>query len=175
MIEIPNSVATEDQILAREALPEPAPSQEYRNNTDIPLFVCGDYNSIEGSGVNELLSTGHLSGDHEELARYRYGNFTLHGIEHPFNLRSAYQHLQGTPDELLFTNYTPGFADVIDYIWYSTNTLEVVELLGPPDTQYLKRVPGFPNYHFPADHIQIMADFVIKARKDKKGGAGPST
>jgi CCR4-NOT transcription complex subunit 6 len=83
-------------------------------------------------------------------------------------MRSAYVHLNGTPDELTFTNYVPGFAEVIDYIWYSTNTLEVVNLLGPPDRDHLKRVPGFPNYHFPADHIQIMAEVVIKARKDKK-------
>ena len=133
--------------------------------------MCGDYNSTTGSGVCELLSTGHLAPDHPELAQYQYGNFTRDGIEHPFNLRSSYQHLLGTPDDLPFTNYTPGFAEVIDYIWYSTNTLEVVSVLGAPDSQYLKRVPGFPNYHFPADHIQIMSEFVIKARKDKKGGA----
>ena len=61
---------------------------------------------------------------------------------------------------------------------HRTNTLEAIQLLGPPDYEYLKRVPGFPNYHFPSDHIQIMADFVFKARKDKKTSesdrAGPS-
>jgi len=158
----------------KEPRPEPAPSQEYRNNTDIPVFVCGDYNSTEDSGVYELLSTGRLPPDHPDLGSYQYGNFTRDGIEHPFSLQSAYQHLNGTSNELPFTNYTPGFANVIDYIWYSTNTLEVVELLGPPDPQHLKRVPGFPNYHFPADHIQIMGEFVIKARKDRRG-PGPAT
>ena len=149
-------------------MPEPAPSQEYRHNNDIPLLVCGDYNSTRDSGVYELLSSGRVPPDHSDFGKHQYGNFTRDGIQHPFNMRSAYVHLDKTPDELSFTNYTPGFADVIDYIWYSTNTLEVVELLGPPDPEHLKRVPGFPNYHFPADHIQIMAEFVIKARKDKK-------
>ncbi|EFX00204.1 transcriptional effector [Grosmannia clavigera kw1407] len=148
---------------------ECAPSQEYRSNTDLPLFLCGDYNSTADSGVIELLREGRLPRDHHELGKYQYGNFTRDGIEHPFSLKSAYQHLASTPDELPFTNYTPGFANVIDYIWYTTNTLEVVEVLGRPDAEYLKRVPGFPNYHFPADHIQIMADIVIKPRKDKKG------
>lgn len=105
---------------------------------------------------------------HKDFGSHQYGSFTRDGVEHPFSMRSAYMHLDKTPDELAFTNYVPGFAEVIDYIWYSTNTLEVVELLGPPDKNHLKRVPGFPNYHFPADHIQIMAEFVIKARKDKK-------
>ncbi|KAL1910552.1 Glucose-repressible alcohol dehydrogenase transcriptional effector [Sporothrix stenoceras] len=150
--------------------PECAPSQEYRSNTDIPLFVCGDYNSTAESGVTELLRMGRLAPDHPEIAKFQYGNFTRDGIEHPFSLKSSYQHLNGTPDELPFTNYTPGFANVIDYIWYSTNSLEVVDILGPPDAEYLKRVPGFPNYHFPADHLQIMASFVIKPRKDKKSG-----
>ncbi|CAK7245607.1 MAG: Glucose-repressible alcohol dehydrogenase transcriptional effector [Sporothrix thermara] len=154
--------------------PECAPSQEYRSNTDIPLFVCGDYNSTADSGVTELLRMGRLPPDHPEIAKYQYGNFTRDGIEHPFSLRSSYQHLNGTPDELPFTNYTPGFANVIDYIWYSTNSLEIVDVLGPPDAEYLKRVPGFPSYHFPADHLQIMATFVIKPRKDKKNGPSSS-
>jgi CCR4-NOT transcription complex subunit 6 len=152
----------------RVEMPEPGPSQEYRNNTDIPLMVCGDYNSTYDSSVYELLSMGRVAPNHSDFGNHQYGSFTRDGIEHPFSMRSAYVHLNGTPDELTFTNYVPGFAEVIDYIWYSTNTLEVVELLGPPDRHHLKRVPGFPNYHFPADHIQIMAEVVIKARKDKK-------
>ncbi|KAK0727469.1 Endonuclease/exonuclease/phosphatase [Lasiosphaeria miniovina] len=167
MIQVPSSM-TEDGVEPRPDLPDPAPSQEYRNNTDIPLLVCGDYNSTYDSSVYELLSMGRVSPNHSDFNKYQYGNFTRDGIEHPFSMRSAYVHLNGTPDELPFTNYVPGFAEVIDYIWYSTNTMEVVELLGPPDQQHLKRVPGFPNYHFPADHIQISAEFVIKARKDKK-------
>lgn len=158
----------EDGQETRKELPDPAPSQEYRSNTDIPLFVCGDYNSTEDSSVYEFLSTGRVAPDHKELKSYQYGTLTRDGAEHPFSLRSAYVHLKDTPDELIFTNYVPGFAEAIDYIWYSTNTLEVISLLGPPDRNYLKRVPGFPHYHFPADHIQIMAEFAIKARKEKK-------
>ncbi|KAK6073026.1 endonuclease/Exonuclease/phosphatase [Seiridium cupressi] len=145
-----------------------APSQEYRSNTDIPLFVCGDYNSIDDSSVYELLDRGRVAPDHPDLVGHSYGNFTRDGISHPFSLRSAYAHVRNTPDDLTFTNYVPNFNGVIDYIWYSTNTLEAIELLGPPDYNYLKRVPGFPNYHFPSDHIQIMADFVFKPRKEKK-------
>lgn len=156
------------QVFKTRELPEPAPSQDYRSNTDIPLFVCGDYNSTAESSVYEFLSKGRVAPDHPELAPYQYGSFTRDGIEHPFSLRSAYAPLNGTPDELSFTNYVPGFAEVIDYIWYSTNTLEVISLLGPPDRQYLKRVPGFPHYHFPADHIQLLAEFKLKPRKDKK-------
>ncbi|KPM35428.1 Glucose-repressible alcohol dehydrogenase transcriptional effector [Neonectria ditissima] len=164
--------------------PEPGPSQEYRTNTEIPLLVCGDFNSTEDSSVYDLMSMGRVPPDHLDLSNFQYGSFTRDGIEHPFSLRDSYAHTRNTADELPFTNYTPGFADVIDYIWYSTNTLEVVDLLGPPEPEYMKRVPAFPNWHFPADHIQIMSQFVIKGRKEKKhhnnpepdfgGGSGPS-
>jgi len=171
MIQVPRS-GDEDDVEQREA-PEFAPSQEYRNITDIPLLVCGDYNSTFDSSVYELLSQGRVAPNHSDFGTHQYGTFTRDGIEHPFSMRSAYVHLNGTSNELPFTNYTPSFAEVIDYIWYSTNTLEVVELLGPPDQQHLKRVPGFPNYHFPADHIQIMSEFVIKQRKEKKAVTEP--
>lgn len=168
-----STIKEDDDAVRLPAVKEPAPSQEYRNNTDIPLLVCGDFNSTTDSSVYELLSMGRIPPDHPELATYQYGSFTRDGIEHPFSLRDAYAHIHGTPDELPFTNYTPGFIDTIDYLWYSTNTLEVVDLLGPPDPEYLKRVPAFPSYHFPSDHTQVMAEFVIKARKDKKAITEP--
>lgn len=148
--------------------PEFVPSQEYRSITEIPLILCGDFNSTQNSAVFELLSKGRVAPDHPELGNHQYGTFTRDGIEHPFSLRDAYAPTRGTVDEMPWTNYTPGFSDVIDYIWYSTNTLEAVEVLGPTDSADLKRIPAFPNWWFPADHIQIMADFVVKARKDKK-------
>lgn len=146
---------------------EPSPSQEYRNNTDIPLFVCGDYNSTKDSSVYELLSKGRIAPDDPDFGGRQYGSFTRDGIEHPFHLRSVYANLGGE-NEVPFTNYVPTYNGVIDYIWYSSNSLEVVSALGPPDMEHLKRVPGFPNYHFPSDHIHLMADVAIKARKDKK-------
>lgn len=167
MIVVPTSPGEAD---AAATPAEPGPSQEYRSNTEIPLLVCGDFNSTANSSVYELMSMSRVPPDHLELSSYHYGSFTRDGIEHPFSLRDAYAHLKDTADELRFTNYTPGFADVIDYIWYSTNSLEVVDLLGPPDAGYLKRMPAFPNWHFPADHIQIMAEFIIKGRKDRKHG-----
>lgn len=147
---------------------EPGPSQEYRTNTEIPLLVCGDFNSTEDSAVYELLSKGHVAPEHAELANHQYGNFTRDGIEHPFSLRDAYAHTKNTADQMTFTNYTPSFTDVIDYIWYSTNSLEVVSVLGPPNMEYLSRIPAFPYWHYPADHIQIMSEFVIKGRKENK-------
>jgi CCR4-NOT transcription complex subunit 6 len=156
-------------IADEDAEPEiPADSMEYTSSAQLPLVLCTDLNSTPDSSVYELLSTGRVARDHPELGNYQYGHFTRDGIQHPFSLRSAYSLLNDTPDEVTFTNYTPGFIGMIDHIWYSTNALEVTALLGRVDPEYMKRVPGFPNYHFPSDHLSLLAEFQVKGRKEKK-------
>ena len=148
---------------------KPAPSMEYSTGSQIPLVICGDLNSEPDSGVYDLLASGTLPNDHSDLAERTYGNFTRDGIAHPFSLKSSYANI----GELSFTNYTPGFTGVIDYIWYSTNTLQVTGLLGEVDKEYLQRVPGFPNYHFPSDHLALLSEFVVKAKKEKRAMIEP--
>ncbi|KAI4262821.1 MAG: hypothetical protein L6R42_002003, partial [Xanthoria sp. 1 TBL-2021] len=155
----------EDGVSATRGLQEVlAPSQEYSSGTQIPLLVCGDFNSSAGSGVYDLMAQGSVSGKHEDLGNYSYGNFTRDGMAHPFTLKSAYS---GT-DELSITNYTPDFSDVIDYIWYSSNGLQIRGVLGNVDMEYLSKVPGFPNHHFPSDHLPLRAEFSVKSRKEIK-------
>lgn len=123
------------------------PNIVYQNGTQIPMVICIDSNSDGESGVYELLSRGALTSDHNDLDGRTYGNFTKEGMSHPFSLKSSYQHI----GELNFTNHTPNFTSVIDYIWYSTNSMEVTALLGDVDKEYMDKVPGFPNYHFPSE------------------------
>lgn len=146
-------------------LPEPAPSMECTNSTQLPLIICSDLNSTAESSAYKLMSTGRIPPDHIELSGFQYSDFTRDGIEHPFSLRSAYSHLNGLPDALTWTNYTPGFVGVIDHIWYSTNALEVTSLLRPVDQEYMKRVPGSTNYHFPSDHLALLVAFSVKGGK----------
>lgn len=153
---------------------EPGPSLKYDEATQIPLLVCGDFNSTRESGVYELITQGHLSGSHPDLGPQKYGDLTRNGMTHPFSMKSSY----GSIDEMPFTNYTPDFKEVIDYIWYSTNALQVTGVLGEVDPEYLQRVPGFPNYHFPSDHLALCAEFAVKQRKERKqveADFGPSS
>lgn len=143
---------------------EPGPSLEYTSGSQIPLILCGDFNSGTGSGVYDLITQGSLAANHPDLANRGYGNFTRDGMAHPFSLRSAYT---GT-DELSFTNYTPNFTGVLDYIWFSTNALQLRGVLGDVDQDYLRKVPGFPNHHFPSDHLALRAEFAVKSRKERK-------
>ncbi|KMU89487.1 CCR4 [Coccidioides immitis H538.4] len=163
--EMPDSLSPEDgkESQGTSTPVEPAPSVEYSSASQIPILVCGDFNSCPGSAVYNLLAHGRMAEEHPDLEQRLYGNLSRMGMSHPFTLKSAYS----TIGELSFTNYTPGFTDVIDYIWYSSNTLQVTALLGEVDKEYLKRVPGFPNYHFPSDHLALMAEFSVKSKKNK--------
>lgn len=138
-------------------------SAEYRTGADIPLILCGDFNSTPSSTVFDLIMNGRLAEEHPDLQDRMYGNLKRHGMTHPFNLKSAYD----SRDKLAFTNYTPHYVEVIDYIWYSANAFQVTEVLGNIDKEYLRRVPAFPNYHFPSDHISLASEFRIKGKKTK--------
>lgn len=123
------------------------PPPVYSDGTKIPLIVCGDFNSIPESGVYEFLANGTVASDHPDFMSRVYGNYASEGLRHRLGLRSAYAGL----GELPFTNYTPSFQGAIDYIWYSMNNLSVTSLLGEVDKEYLSKVVGFPDVHFPSE------------------------
>ncbi|EPX71942.1 CCR4-Not complex subunit Ccr4 [Schizosaccharomyces octosporus yFS286] len=133
----------------------------YSDYTKIPVLICGDFNSVPGSGVLDFLSSGKVEQHHEDFMNNDYGDYTYNGKSHPFNLKSAYSETQ----ELPFTNFTPGFSGTIDYIWYTNANLEATGLLKGVDRNYLSSIVGFPNAHFPSDHICLLAEFKVKQEK----------
>lgn len=138
------------------------PAPRYDDGNKIPHLICGDYNSVPTSGVYEYLSRGVITKDHEDFMKHIYGAYTSEGLSHKLPLKSAYSNL----GELSFTNYTPGFQGPLDYIWYTTNSLTVTGVLGEVDKNYLSKVVGFPNAHFPSDHICILSEFRVKPPKE---------
>jgi CCR4-NOT transcription complex subunit 6 len=140
---------------------QPKPSMSYTDPLSIPLILCGDFNSLPNSGPIELIRDGVLSPHHSDLENRNYGKFTRDGMEHPFAFKSSYSEI----GELPFTNYVSNFEGVVDYIWYARNSLGIRGLLGQVDPEYIARVPGFPNVHFPSDHLALFAEFGIKARR----------
>ncbi|QRW07862.1 cytochrome P450 family protein [Ceratobasidium sp. AG-Ba] len=143
---------------------ENVPARKYANGSQIPLIVCGDYNSVPESGVYELMTRGHVPGSHPDFMGHSYGPLTTEGPSHPFELRSSY----AAAGELSVTNYTPSFKGGIDYIFYGSENLEVGAVLGEIDKDYLSKCAGFPNAHFPSDHVLVSAQFRILPPKESK-------
>lgn len=133
----------------------------------LPTLILGDFNSERNSGVYEFLVKGSVASDHEDFMNHNYGNYTSSseggagGPSHKLSLRSAYS----GEKEIPFTNFTPSYAEVIDFIFYSSNSLSVLGLLGGVEKEYMSRVVGFPNAHFPSDHVPILAEFKFQAQK----------
>lgn len=121
----------------------------------VPVLIAGDFNSTANSGVVQLFNQSSIPATHVDMDGHSYGNFTEKGIKHNLALKSAY----AEDSQLPFTNFTPAFVEVIDYIVYTTPTLKVNALLGPVDREYASRYIGFPNAHHPSDHISIAARF----------------
>lgn len=130
----------------------------YSDGTKIPLIICGDFNSVPSSGVFEFLANGTVPPDHPDFMSHLYGRYTTDGLRHRLGLKSA----NATAGEAPLTNYTPSYQGEIDYIWYSTANLAVNAVLGEVDRGYLEKVVGFPNAHFPSDHICIISEFRVK-------------
>lgn len=130
------------------------------NNNDIkkiPMVICGDFNSQLDSAVVELFNSGHVTANHKDIDQRDFGYMSQKNFSHNLSLRSSY----GAIGELPFTNMTPSFTDVIDYIWYSSQSLRVRGLLGKIDEEYASKFIGFPNDKFPSDHIPLVTRFEI--------------
>lgn len=132
-------------------------SHRYKESP-LPIIVGGDFNSMPDSGVYELLEKGNVTGKHPDLGNYYYGTYSSEGLQHNIMLASAYKAI-GEPT---FTNYTGDYIGVLDYVWYTTDTLKVCGLLQPLDYALLSS--PLPNPHFPSDHISLLAEFELKHR-----------
>ena len=133
-------------------------AKKYNHHSTLPVVFCGDFNSLPDSGVVEFLAKGSIPASHKELQNYNYQPFTDKCLRHSFNLKSAYSLV----DDIEFTNFTPMFKGIIDYIWYDTSTLISTGLLGGVDKLYAAKSVGFPNPHHPSDHIPLVIALRIK-------------
>ncbi|ORZ23360.1 Endonuclease/exonuclease/phosphatase [Absidia repens] len=139
-------------------------SKRYSSISSVPMLICGDLNSEPNSGVYEYLTKGILQHDHDEFRKCQYGTYTTSGLEHKLALKSGYSPI----GELDFTNYTPDYKGALDYIFYTTKTLDPVSLLGPLDSDYMSKVVGLPNPHFPSDHIPVVTEFKFKRQTENR-------
>jgi CCR4-NOT transcription complex subunit 6 len=131
------------------------------------LIVCGDFNSLPGSGVCTLLEDGRIPPDHADFQEFNYEPYTSQGASHSLNLKNAYADLS-----LNFTSLTPTFMGVIDYIWFCPNKLKVAGCLGPVPFDYVKQIVGLPSEHLPSDHISLLVEFKVEPSTTAKAAGG---
>ena len=115
------------------------------------VMLCGDFNSTPPFGVPEFLQTGHIPDDHLDWRSCPGEEVTGLELRHEFDLASAC----GTPR---YTNFTVGFSDCLDYIFYPKGDLRVRQVVPFPSEEELRANVALPSVVFPSDHIACVAD-----------------
>lgn len=136
--------------------------EQYIVSRDIPLLLCGDFNSEPSSAVYEFLSDGAINQHHPEVEESDNLHILpdLHNIGHSLNLNSVMKGVLGS--EPTFSNFTALFRGTLDYIWHSPR-LRVLAVHGVPDEKDLCRdgEEGLPSCNYPSDHIMLCCDMAL--------------
>uniref|UniRef100_A0A915CY62 poly(A)-specific ribonuclease n=1 Tax=Ditylenchus dipsaci TaxID=166011 RepID=A0A915CY62_9BILA len=114
---------------------EKVAAKHHLSTQQVPVLICGDFNSLPESGVFEYLSKGAIAKDHPDLKNFRDDtclnrlsaspddnrNFT-----HALRLDSAVD----PSSHIKYTNYTLDFKGMIDYIFATPQSLARLGILG---------------------------------------------
>ncbi|XP_020578626.1 carbon catabolite repressor protein 4 homolog 1-like [Phalaenopsis equestris] len=151
-------------------------------SADIPMLVCGDFNSLPGSASHALLATGKVDQLHPDLGVDPLGILRpSNKLNHQLALVSAYSTfarmvgvdrnlewlrrvMDPTTNEPLYTNYTRDFIGTVDYIFYTAGSLTVESLLELLDEDRLRKEIALPSTVWSSDHIALLAEFRWKSR-----------
>lgn len=144
-------------------------------SADIPMLVCGDFNSVPGSAPHVLLASGRVDALHPDLATDPLGILRpTSRLCHQLPLVSAYsaftrlerqrRRVDPSSNEPLFTNCTRDFLGTLDYIFYTADSLAVESLLELLDEDSLRRDTALPSPEWSSDHIALLAQFRYKPR-----------
>ncbi|TYI10630.1 hypothetical protein ES332_A09G154700v1 [Gossypium tomentosum] len=144
-------------------------------SADIPMLVCGDFNSVPGSAPHSLLAMGKVDPLHPELLVDPLAILRPHSkLTHQLPLVSAYspfargvglglehqrRKMDITTNEPLFTNCTRDFIGTLDYIFYTADSLTVEALLELLDEDSLRKDTALPSPEWSSDHIALLAEF----------------
>ncbi|KAF6149363.1 hypothetical protein GIB67_016901 [Kingdonia uniflora] len=150
-------------------------------SADIPMLVCGDFNSIPGSAPHALLAMGKVDQMHPDLLIdplnilrptsklthqlplvSAYSSFARMGVG--IGLEQQRRKMDPSTNEPLFTNCTRDFIGTHDYIFYTADSLTVDSLLELLDEEGLRKDTALPSPEWSSDHIALLAEFRCKPK-----------
>jgi CCR4-NOT transcription complex subunit 6 len=129
----------------------------------MPLLITGDFNSEPSNAVYQLLKNGRVGKEHADWnSDVNYGVFSAEGCSHPFHLRDCFDGIC----EPTFSNFNGDFMAILDYIWYSSDSITCLGTAATPTKQEiaLQKSP-LPNSHYPSDHIFLLAEMELQSKR----------
>lgn len=121
----------------------------------ISVILCGDFNSVPSCGLYQLYTTGVAPSILPDWKSNVIEAVSDLNLKQNIPLSSAC----GTPP---YTNFTEGFADCLDYIFYEKTNLEVEQVAPLPTEDELRLHIALPSVVFPSDHISLVSDLRFK-------------
>ncbi|XP_050077298.1 2',5'-phosphodiesterase 12 [Anopheles maculipalpis] len=126
--------------------------QQYNlQESDLALLFCGDFNSVPECGIYKLMTERFVGPDFIDWQSNKEEAVENVSLSQPFKMASAC----GCPE---FTNYTIGFTECIDYIFYQTDVLNVNDVIPMPSKEELSMYEAIPSPVFPSDHVALVAN-----------------
>merc|ERR1711967_126002 len=126
----------------------------------MPILLCGDFNSMPESAVYELLRSGSVRSDHEDLKVDPCNLLKRLNFGHNLTIGTAYETCNGR--EADYTNYTEDFKGTLDYIWYTTESLVVLAISQVDEESQLTQETALPSSTRPSDHVSLVATFMYR-------------
>lgn len=128
------------------------------------ILISGDFNSLSDSDTYKLITTGKIEPLCKDFNLYNYSTLSKIGYSHSLNLKDSYNQIvedKESADQLMFTNYTPHFMGIIDYIFFN-KYVKCKSVLSGLDCTYANEIVGLPSIHLPSDHIIIGGRYAYK-------------
>lgn len=129
--------------------------KEEKPDMHFSIIFAGDFNSTPPYGVLKFIREGFVDHTHSDWSSCLAEQVLGMSIRHSFSMDSAC----GTPK---FTNYTTGFKDCLDYIFYEKDKLQVENIVPFPPEEVLKKYDAIPNIVFPSDHLASICNLKWK-------------
>lgn len=124
---------------------------------NLPLLLCGDFNSMQDSAVYELLATSRVPRTNAIFTEKGDPKGILPSagqLSHQLGLTSSYHSVLNR--EPTTTNFTDKFSGVLDYIWFSGAHLQALSVVDVDDKEVLERYTALPSPLLPSDHIALV-------------------
>jgi len=129
---------------------------------NLPLMICGDFNSTPDTAVYDLLSRSTVHPGHPDVNMNEEVSVLpdVRSLVHSFQLGSVYNTVMREEPE--HTNFTVGFKGVLDYMWFSAQHLRPLSAAPIPNESVLtKHGEALPSTQFSSDHIMLISDMQL--------------
>lgn len=134
---------------------------------NMPLLICGDFNSTPESAVYEYLRRGQIRPEHPDLNLDPCGILKQLTLRHSIPMATAYETCNGR--EAPYTNYTEDFKGTLDYMWFSPEALAVLAISQVDDEPQLSQEIALPSSSKPSDHLSLVATFMFHDAPPENG------